>query len=746
MWPLPRSLSKVIGLALAVAALLLQARVWLAPARGLQAEYFVGERPIGVPDIAEVDDSVSTRQVALRWSGAAPETFNVRWFGFLTISRPGSYTFTLTADDGAAMSIDGRLLVDNGGRHGPVVQQGMTELSAGTHPVLIEFIQAGGAFTIDWQWAQEGRRPSTVPAWALTPYKVAPWRVMAWRACDLLSLFSALMAMLGLAWGVWLARLTTTWTPLRHPRLAALVLFFMLACVHTWPLITDPGHLARHDNRDTILNEWIVAWVAHQGVHAPLELFDGNIFYPEKLTLAYSEPMIVQSAMGAPMLWLGASPVLTYSLLLILGFSLSGWSMCLVVRRWTDDWVAGIISGCVFAFCAHTLTRIPHLQAQHVEFLPMALLALDTLLRQPSAGRGAKLAIWCVLQGLTSIYLLAITMFAMGAALLARQSEWAGLWSKRRVRPALRALGVTALVAAVLLLPLLLPYYRVSHTQGLSRSLGDAANNAAAWNDYLTTPARIHSATWSAQFAGNTGLFPGALGLLLSLVAVARGVAFTDPRARMCLAIGVAGVYLSFGPTLPGYAVLYKALPLLQGIRATARFGYMATIAVAVLAGFGTVSLRSLLPARRWPAVAALLLTVAAVEPLAAPLGLTRFDGIAPIYDRLSHTPGTVVVEFPFFGPRSAQFHANYMLNSTRNWRPLVNGYSGFQPASFYRHAEALEGFPDDASMAMLRELHATHVFVHRNQLPQDRLKALQARPEFERLDGFGETELYALK
>jgi hypothetical protein len=31
------------------------------------------------------------------------------------------------------------------------------------------------------------------------------------------------------------------------------------------------------------------------------------------------------------------------------------------------------------------LTRLPHLQAMHVEFLPLALAALDTVLRKPNA-------------------------------------------------------------------------------------------------------------------------------------------------------------------------------------------------------------------------------------------------------------------------------------------------------------------------------------------------------------------------
>jgi hypothetical protein len=671
----------------------------------------------------------------LRWSGAAPAAFSVRWFGFLTIPRSGRYTFATTSDDGARLSIDGRLLVDNGGTHGPLTKQNTVALAAGVHPVLIEFSQENGSFELAWLWAREGQRLQPVPSWVLTPFKAPMWTVLLARGLDLASL-----AFVAAAFLLWLWRVARSgWTPARHPRTVALLLFVALAIVHTWPLASDPGHLGRHDNRDTILNEWIVAWVAHQATHAPLHLFDANIFYPERYTLAYSEPMIVQAAMGAPMLWLGASPVLTYSLLLILGFALTGWTMCLVVKRWTGDWTAGLVSGLVFAFCSHTLTRIPHLQAQHVEFLPLALFALDALLARPTPGRGVKLAVWSVLQALTSVYLLAITLFTLGAAMLARPRDWWG----GKTRPVLRALGMTTAIAAVVLLPFLLPYYVVSHGQGLTRSLADATHYSAAWNDYLTTPSRLHSAWWSRPFTGGTGLFPGALGLLLTLFAMVRGVAFKDPRARMCLVIGVVGVYLSFGPKMPGYAVLYTVIPILHGIRATARFGYMATLAVAVLAGFGVASLRTLVPARRWTLIAVVLVSCAALEPLAAPLGLSRFDGIAPVYARVPRGPGVVVVEVPFPGPRSAQFHANYMLNSTANWQPLVNGYSGFQPASFYRHADGLQVFPDDRSMAMLRDIGVTHVFVHRNRLSPARLELLKARNELKRIDGFGETELY---
>ena len=78
-----------------------------------------------------------------------------------------------------------------------------------------------------------------------------------------------------------------------------------------------------------------------QVAHDPLHLFDANIFYPERYTLAYSDPLIIESAMAAPLLWAGASPVLAYNAILIFGFALTGWITCLVVARWTGSVLAG---------------------------------------------------------------------------------------------------------------------------------------------------------------------------------------------------------------------------------------------------------------------------------------------------------------------------------------------------------------------------------------------------------------------
>ena len=83
--------------------------------------------------------------------------------------------------------------------------------------------------------------------------------------------------------------------------------------------------------------------------------------------------------------------------------------------------------GIVFGFNAHTLTRMPHMQALHVEFLPFALLAFDRLLVDPRARHAVSFAAWFVLQALASFYLLVITSVGFAAALRPSAPEaWRG--------------------------------------------------------------------------------------------------------------------------------------------------------------------------------------------------------------------------------------------------------------------------------------------------------------------------------
>jgi PA14 domain-containing protein len=724
---------------------LLSAALWaLHATNGLHAEYFANDHWADVPRLSVVDAEVSTALVSERWNDAPPDAFSVRWTGYVTVGRRGWYRFATTSDDGSSLSVDGRVVVNNGGMHGSRTQTGRMWLDAGSHFVLLEYFQRGGPYVIDWSWGRNGAELSRVPAWALSPRRMSYVKALAVRVLGgirlLVSIAGALI-LVGLIGQRYRARERRPFSMTLRAAAACFALFVGLAIGETWPLATAPGVLSLNSNADTVLNEWVVAWVAHQAPRRPLHLFDANIFYPERGTLAYSESMLLQGALGAPLLWLGASPVLTYNLLLLAGLALTGWAMCLVLARWSRDWVAGITAGVLTAFNGHTLTRLPHLQAQHVEFLPVALFALDAVLRQPRLRPALILAGAFSLQALASFHLLIFTALALLSATLARPEAWGG---RRGVRVA-GYLMLAGSVAVVTLLPYVVPYWHAYHDRGLVRALEGVAG--ASWGDYLTTPARLDEwwSGWSERWLVHLPLFPGVVALALATVAIGTGVAFRDPRARMCLAFGVCGVVLSFGPAVPVYRWFYQVAPALGAIRAASRFAYLGLVAVAIVAAYGVAEIRqSLLAGSRWrPVVSLAIVGGVILESFAGPFSYVQFAGIPAIYNRLRDEPHAVVVELPL--PPAMSTNAAAMLNSTRHWKPMLNGYSGFVPESYDRTYEALRDFPTTGSVGALASRGVTHVFVHFDRLGADALDQIQRMPRLHLMAVEGEVALYRL-
>src|SRR3954453_7547480 len=185
-------------------------------------------------------------------------------------------------------------------------------------------------------------------------------------------------------------------------RATAMAICVLLAVAHTWPLVLHPSRLSLNANADAQLNEWILAWVAHQLPRDPLHLFQANIFYPARDALAFSEPLIVPALIGAPLAWAGASPVLVYNVILILGFALTAFAAYLVIDRWTGSMVGGLIAGSAFAFNTHTLTRLAHIQGINIYGLPLALLALDRPLERDGRYAAPALAACLALMAYTS--------------------------------------------------------------------------------------------------------------------------------------------------------------------------------------------------------------------------------------------------------------------------------------------------------------------------------------------------------
>ncbi len=540
---------------------------------------------------------------------------------------------------------------------------------------------------------------------------------------------------------------------LRGGRIAAICL--LLAVVHTWPLATAPGTLSRNDNADAQLNEWIMAWVAHQLPRAPARLFDGNIFFPERDSLAFSEPLIAPALMGAPLYWLGVSPVLVFNVILLLGFALTAWAGYTLAFAWTGDRAAGVLAGSMFAFNTHTLTRLAHVQGIHAWGLPLALLSADRILVYGRWRDAVWLAVWMAAMAYTSGYLIVFATVMIAVVLLARVPDWLS-------RPGRAAMlfGGAAVLAAIAVIPVYLPYRRVARL-GMVRSIEAVTDFSATLKGYLAAAGRIHFSTWSGGFWANPvdAFFPGFVVIALATAAIvwvfttrrpreqadlrseaASAIALDRRRVVMLVAIAATGVILSLGTRTPVYGWLYHVFPPMQGLRAASRFGNLFLLGMAVLAAYGLAGLRRRLLATRAGAIVIALVVLANLESLRAPLHYTPFTGIPAIYSLLASEPGRVVlVEVPFYPPQGVFLNGTYVLNSTAHWRPLMNGYSGYTPGAYRKYAETFWYFPREHAIQAMRKAGATHVMIHPHDFGNEAQQAqmwqdVAASPYLERI------------
>jgi hypothetical protein len=532
------------------------------------------------------------------------------------------------------------------------------------------------------------------------------------------------------------------------------VLCVVLAIVHTWPLATSPGVLSRNDNGDAQLNEWILAWVPHALASSPGHIFQGNIFYPANDTLAFSEPLIVPALLGAPVGLLGGSPVLVFNLLVLAGFALTAFAAYALMFAWTGDRAAALLTGSTFAFNTHTLTRLAHVQGLHLYGIPLALLAVDRLLATARVRDALWLAVWMTVMAYTSGYLLVFGTIMTAVVLLVRIREWLP-----RAATVLSRFALAALVAACAIVPLAIPYQRAATEQRMVRSLREVAEFSATPKGYLAAAGRLHYGTWSAGYFKDPvdSFFPGFIVISLSAVVLIRSVHRRSPldpvtrkRVAMLVAVAAAGAVLSLGLRTPVYGWLYNVFPPMRGLRAAARFGNLFLFGMSALAGLGLAALRA-----RWrsnPAQSRLVLgftvalvAMANVEALRAPFLYRPFSGIPRLYTLLRSEPKVVLVEVPFY-PRQAVFeNAEYVLNSTLHWRPLMNGYSGYVPATYNAVADVFWYFPREYAIDAMRKAGVTHVMVHPRRFGAEGpavLETLAARPDFE-LMGVGADGLH---
>jgi hypothetical protein len=146
---------------------------------GLSATYYADRDWSLSSIVARSREQPSTDRLFAAWNGAPPEVFSATWAGSFLAFRAGTYAFSTVSDDGSWVYVDGKLVVDNGGRHVPVEARGRATLDRGVHAILIRYVQEGGGAEIDVRWGRDGQPLESMPSWALAPRRARFWRFVA---------------------------------------------------------------------------------------------------------------------------------------------------------------------------------------------------------------------------------------------------------------------------------------------------------------------------------------------------------------------------------------------------------------------------------------------------------------------------------------------------------------------------------------------------------------------------------------
>jgi hypothetical protein len=401
-----------------------------------------------------------------------------------------------------------------------------------------------------------------------------------------------------------------------------------------------------------LLNTWILAWDGHALLTDPAHLFDANIFFPLKDTLAYSEHLLGTALPMLPILLISGEPVLAYNVAFLASFMLSGFGLYLLALRYTGNRLAAFLAGLAFAFAPYRLSLIGHLSLLTVQWLPLALLYLDTfmsttdrnqvfwknLVSDPLSRRSLALFVFFLIcQATTSWHLAVFAAFIVAFYVL-------GNWLTRRAAffwPVLAGLGAAALVVALIMVPLIPPYLKVLPELHKTRPWDTIVTFAATPTDYLAAyPANLVFGQLTAPFRTRPGfveehtLFPGLLASVLTAFSLrffgkkgglrpalrpeAQGRGAQDgaggarPVVGIFWVILVLSVLLTFGPflrlegwgvTIPmPYHLLTGLMPALSLMRVPPRWMVVGLFAMSLLLGFSLTSIFAWARRQGWSA------------------------------------------------------------------------------------------------------------------------------------------------
>lgn len=459
-----------------------------------------------------------------------------------------------------------------------------------------------------------------------------------------------------------------------------------------------PGDLGDARFNGLIL-EHVFRWLS--GIDA--SLLSPGYFFPFPGALTFSDNHFGTVGVYALLRLVGLSPELAYIGWFTFAYVANYLCAYIVLRRFGLSAGGGAVGAFVFAFAMPVLVQAGHAQLGYRFAVPLAILALQRLLRDGHPAPLGWLGIWVTLQFYCSIYLGYFLLLLLGGYLLAAylvpSSRLVMMRPDRVVAGPVRwpqrgelwrCIGVLV-VCAVALIALFAPYAYYADLYGLARNPADIERMLPRIGSYLLADSSWVWGRFSQHVSGipmrqEHQMFIGAAACLLAIIGVARGASHWARVSAIAMALLVMLTLNVLGLSL--YAFV-EHLPMANAIRAVSRIGLVMVFPLGLLAGTGFDRLTLGVRSRVGSILAAILVIVLLVEcatlrTASVPLSDWR-DRLAM---SLAEVPGTLAPDAIVYVPRQPNeplfmTELDGMSVAQRLGRNTINGYSGNSPPGF---------------------------------------------------------------
>jgi len=526
---------------------------------------------------------------------------------------------------------------------------------------------------------------------------------------------------------MWLAPIT--FFKLHRLNIVVIFLYLFFTLIFTFPLFlhistSTPFGDGSGDQFETMWTFWWLKTALFNLNTNPL--YTNFVYYPCGTSLIYHMP-IFPRLLALPFQYLFGAPanlIISYNLILIFSFVLSGFGVYLLIKHLVKDSVTAFICGFLFAFCPYRLWNLNHLILLSTEWIPFYILFLIKSVEEKSLKNFLWAGVFFILTFLSSwphaVFLPLFTLTYLLYLLVMSRKQ---LLDKKVLKNSTIAL----FMALAILSPLLYSFTstKTEWQPSLERSIAYSANlvgyflpvqeSSLMGSYFLPSRFNYHGIAGQEFF----------LGYILIFFVLYTWIKLRKEKIKFWFFSSLVFFVLSLGHALHiydhsyyfkwlPYNLLYTYIPLLQIGRTPYRFSLMVILCLIILSSYGMARFfklpntqdnrvtdlknffKGFLIRKGMPLIVVILICL---EFIVVPTTLIRVE-VPECYQKIKDVPGDfAILELPAFFHGAGLVANVYMFYQLIHGKKVVDGC--FSRPSYFSRDFLKELFPEGEMAAI---------------------------------------------